>query len=134
MTRVGSRREVTPLLAAYHEAGHAVACYFRPEAGRTIRITIRRSELEEGDAGVHWSASPPGPAAEPMTGASVGRMSMRNGVVGGNARNSGMSTPRRRAVSGVPSSSLMLVTSRPHSVCALRSWLKPSEEMQMPRS
>lgn len=46
-------RQTTPRLAAYHEAGHAVACFFEPLAGRTTRISIRDADLDEGDAGVH---------------------------------------------------------------------------------
>ena len=55
MARTETSGETSPRLAAYHEAGHAVASCFRPRAGRTTRVTIRRAELEEGDAGVHWS-------------------------------------------------------------------------------
>ncbi len=43
----------TRRLAAYHEAGHAVACHFRPQAGSTIRVSIRAADLDEGDAGLH---------------------------------------------------------------------------------
>ncbi len=57
-------REATPRLAAYHEAGHAVAACFRPRAGRTTRVTIRPADLAEGDAGVHWSTLEPGAAAD----------------------------------------------------------------------
>jgi ATP-dependent Zn protease len=44
----------TPRLAAYHEAGHAVGCFFRPLGGRTTWITIRPSDLAEDDAGAHY--------------------------------------------------------------------------------
>jgi cell division protease FtsH len=49
----GRGPETTRRLAAYHEAGHAVACFFCPKAGRTLRVSIRRSDLEAGDAGLH---------------------------------------------------------------------------------
>ena len=45
-------------LAAYHEAGHTVAAFFRPAAGTTRRVTIRAAELEHGDAGLHVGGRP----------------------------------------------------------------------------
>ena len=45
-------------MAAYHEAGHAVASFFLPAAGPTTRITIRNEDLADEDAGAHFSAAP----------------------------------------------------------------------------
>ncbi len=42
-------------LAAYHEAGHAVASFYCPLAGATTRVSVRDSDLARGDAGVHYS-------------------------------------------------------------------------------
>ncbi len=47
-------RRTTPRLAAYHEAGHAVAAFFRPLGGQTTRVSVRSADLGEGDAGVHY--------------------------------------------------------------------------------
>ncbi len=52
-------------LAAYHEAGHAVASFFRPRAGATTWMTIRPADLGEGDAGAHYSEWQPGRHAVP---------------------------------------------------------------------
>jgi len=49
----GGELQTSRRLAAYHEAGHAVACFFRPKAGRTLRVSIRRADLDAGDAGLH---------------------------------------------------------------------------------
>ncbi len=51
--------ETTRRLAAYHEAGHAVASFYRPETGRTVRVSIRRADLAAGDAGMHVCRTPP---------------------------------------------------------------------------
>jgi cell division protease FtsH len=52
-------RRTTRRLAAYHEAGHAVASYFLPSAGPTTWVTIRREDLCEDDAGAHFSEPRP---------------------------------------------------------------------------
>jgi cell division protease FtsH len=52
-------RQTTRRLAAYHEAGHAVASFFLPGAGPTTRVTIRKQDLGEDDAGAHLSESAP---------------------------------------------------------------------------
>lgn len=53
MTRENPQ-QTTRRLAAYHEAGHAVAAFFLPLAERTTWVTIRPQDLEEGDAGAHY--------------------------------------------------------------------------------
>lgn len=67
-------------LAAYHEAGHAVASFFRPLAGPTTWVTIRGSELDEGDAGAHYSRSRP-PAAGELTSESEQQVARALAVV-----------------------------------------------------
>jgi ATP-dependent Zn protease len=46
-------------LAAYHEAGHAVASYFLPRAAPTTWVTIREQDLGEEDAGAHFCERTP---------------------------------------------------------------------------
>jgi ATP-dependent Zn protease len=54
MSHFARAPRTTPRLAAYHEAGHAVAAYFRPRGGRTTRVSVRGPDLGRGDAGVHY--------------------------------------------------------------------------------
>ena len=58
----GRGPETTRRLAAHHEAGHAVACFFRPQAGRTLRVSIRPADLDADDAGIHTCRSAPPPS------------------------------------------------------------------------
>ena len=46
-------RQTTRRLAAFHEAGHAVAAFYEPLAGTTTRVTIRAEDLGASDAGAH---------------------------------------------------------------------------------
>lgn len=49
----------TRRLAAYHEAGHAVASFFLPCAAPTTRVTIREQDLGGEAAGAYLCESPP---------------------------------------------------------------------------
>jgi ATP-dependent Zn protease len=92
-------RQTTRYLAAYHEAGHAVAAFFLPLAERTTKVTIRAQDLEDGDAGAHYCTRtrPPlaGPSADPeevrasaivtLAGTEVDRRLTGNALTSGSA-------------------------------------------------
>ncbi len=46
---------------ARHEAAHGVACFFRPESGKTMRVSLDPKETEPGDLGFHRRGRTVGP-------------------------------------------------------------------------
>jgi len=68
-----ARRRAPVRDAAYHEAGHAVATYFRPLAGKTSRVSLREQDIPEDALGLHSR----GRIIEPVVGYSVDREQVR---------------------------------------------------------